>query len=50
MRWVYLFLLILLSIIDIAPVPIIGLLLIGVVLFRPLWFYKAVLEIYKNKR
>jgi hypothetical protein len=50
MRWVYLCLLIVLSIIDLLPIPIIGLLLIWVVLFRPLWFYKVVLEVYKNKR
>jgi len=49
MRWVYLLLLILLSIIDLVPIPVIGLLLIWVVLFRPAWFYKAVLEIYNKQ-
>jgi hypothetical protein len=31
---------------DILPVPVIGLILLYVVLFRPLWFKNAVLEIY----
>jgi hypothetical protein len=31
---------------DILPVPVIGLILLYVLLFRPLWFKNAVLEIY----
>jgi hypothetical protein len=31
---------------DILPVPVIGLILLYAVLFRPLWFKNAVLEIY----
>lgn len=31
---------------DILPVPVIGLILLYILLFRPLWFKNAVLEIY----
>lgn len=31
---------------DILPVPVIGLLLLYILLFRPLWFKNAVMEIY----
>jgi hypothetical protein len=31
---------------DILPVPVIGLILLYVLLFRPRWFKNAVLEIY----
>ena len=37
------------TIIEIGPIPITGLLLIWVVLFRPLWFYELVLKIYDKK-
>jgi len=45
-RWVYLLALILLIILDILPIPILGILLVWVVIFRPAWFYEAVLKIY----
>lgn len=37
------------TIIEIGPIPITGLLLMWVVLFRPLWFYELVLRIYGKK-
>jgi hypothetical protein len=37
------------TILEIGPVPISGLLLMWVVLFRPLWFYELVLRIYDKK-
>jgi hypothetical protein len=33
---------------DILPVPVIGLILLYILLFRPLWFKNAVLEIYDD--
>ncbi|WP_031431718.1 hypothetical protein [Methylomicrobium agile] len=33
-------------VLDISPVPVIGLILLYILLFRPLWFKNAVLEIY----
>lgn len=48
MRWVCLVFLILLMIIDILPIPILGLLMVWVVLFRPVWFYELVLKIYNK--
>lgn len=48
MRWVCLVFLILLMVIDILPIPIVGLLLIWIILFRPAWFYKLVLKIYNK--
>ena len=49
MRWICLFVLIIISILEISPLPITGLLLIWVVLFRPQWFYNLVLEIYEKR-
>jgi hypothetical protein len=49
MRWLCLIALIVMSILEIGPIPITGFLLIWVVLFRPQWFYDLVLAIY-NKR
>jgi hypothetical protein len=40
--------LLLFMLLDILPVPVIGLLLLYVLLFRPLWFKNTVLEIYDN--
>jgi len=37
------------TIIEIGPVPITGLMLIWVVLFRPAWFYEVVQKIYGKK-
>ena len=36
-------------VLEIGPVPITGLLLVWVVLFRPHWFYDLVLAIYAGK-
>jgi hypothetical protein len=33
---------------DILPVPVLGLIMLYVLLFRPLWFKNAVLEIYMD--
>jgi len=49
MRWVCLLVLVLVTLLEIGPVPISGLLLIWVVLFRPQWFYDLVQKIYHNK-
>lgn len=46
MRLLCLLVLTLLTLLDIGPVPITDLLMIGVVLFRPKWFYDLVLKIY----
>ncbi|MGR8951268.1 MAG: hypothetical protein ACU83V_02470 [Gammaproteobacteria bacterium] len=43
-KWIIVLLLSML--LDILPVPVIGLILLYVLLFRPLWFRNAVLEIY----
>jgi hypothetical protein len=40
--------LLLLMLLDILPVPILGLIMLYVLLFRPLWFKNAVLEIYMD--
>lgn len=34
---------------DILPIPILGLILLYIIVFRPLWFRNAVLEIYDIK-
>ncbi len=39
----------LITIAEIGPVPITGVMLMYIVIFRPLWFYKLVLKIYKDK-
>lgn len=41
--------LVVITILEIGPIPITGLLLMWVVLFRPLWFYELVLKIYGKK-
>ena len=38
--------LIIIVILEIGPIPITGLLLMWVVVFRPLWFYNLVMAIY----
>ena len=45
-KWVIV--LLLLMLLDILPVPVLGLILLYVLLFRPLWFKHAVLEIYND--
>lgn len=34
---------------DTLPIPFIGLILLYVLIFRPLWFKNAVLDIYNDK-
>lgn len=46
MRIFCLIVLVIITILEIGPVPLTPLVLIWVVLFRPLWFYKLVLKIY----
>lgn len=36
------------TILEIGPLPITGLLLIWIVLFRPKWFFELVMKIYDN--
>lgn len=38
-----------LTILEIGPVPITGVILIWVVLFRPAWFYRLVCAVYGRK-
>jgi len=40
--------LLLLMLLDILPVPVIGLILLYVLIFRPLWFKNGVMEIYNT--
>jgi hypothetical protein len=42
-------LLAIITILEIGPIPITGILLMWVVLFRPLWFYELVLKIYDKR-
>ncbi|NOT86523.1 MAG: hypothetical protein HOP02_17455 [Methylococcaceae bacterium] len=46
MRILCLLVLIVITILEIGPLPISGLILIWVVLFRPDWFYDLVQKIY----
>ncbi len=48
-RFFCLVVLLLISVIEIGPIPISPLVLLTVVLFRPMWFYHLVLKIYGNK-
>lgn len=45
----YLLVLIVITVLEIGPIPIFGLLLIWIVLFRPNWFYELILKIYEKK-
>ena len=49
MRIICFFVLVAITILEIGPIPISGLILIWVVLFRPLWFYELVRKIYGKK-
>lgn len=49
MRILCVFVLLVITILEIGPIPITGLFLIWIVLFRPLWFYRLVLKIYEKK-
>jgi len=48
MRILCLLALIILSIVEIGPIPISPVILIYVVLFRPAWFYDLVIKIYNK--
>jgi hypothetical protein len=48
-RLKWMFILMLAMILDIFPIPVLGLVFLYVLLFRPLWFKDAVLEIYELK-
>jgi hypothetical protein len=48
MRILCFLILIIISIIEIGPIPLTPVLLIWVVLFRPMWFYDLVQKIYKK--
>jgi len=47
-KWIIIVLLI--SILDFFPIPVMGLVILFVLIFRPIWFRDAVLEIYDIKR
>ncbi len=46
MRILSFLILVVISIIEVGPVPITPVVLIYIVLFRPPWFYECVLKIY----
>jgi hypothetical protein len=48
MRFFCLLILLIITIIEVGPIPITGLVLIWVVLFRPVWFYELVQKIYNK--
>ena len=48
MRFFYIIALLIISIIEIGPIPITPIILIYVVLFRPAWFYEWALKIYNK--
>ncbi|MCX7066525.1 MAG: hypothetical protein NTW85_02335 [Methylococcales bacterium] len=49
MRLICLLVLILITLLEIGPIPITGLVLMWVVLFRPPWFYELVQKIYNRR-
>lgn len=49
MRFFYFILLVIITIVEVGPVPLTPVLLIWVVLFRPIWFYDLVQKIYSTK-
>lgn len=46
MRTLSFLILVVISIVEVGPVPITPILLIYIVLFRPLWFYEWVVKVY----
>lgn len=42
--------LVLLTLLEIGPFPITGLILLWIVIFRPVWFFKLVISIYAGKK
>ncbi len=49
MRFICVLILLVVSIIEIGPIPMSPLFLMMVVVFRPLWFYRLVLRIYGRR-
>jgi hypothetical protein len=49
MRILCFVILVIITILEIGPVPITPLVLIWVVLFRPAWFYELVRKIYQKR-
>lgn len=49
MRVLILFILVLVTLVEVGPIPILGLFLIWVVLSRPLWFYQLICQLYNKK-
>jgi hypothetical protein len=48
MRFLIVLILLIVTLLEIGPIPISGLILIWVVLFRPPWFYQLVCKIYNK--
>jgi hypothetical protein len=44
----YIIILLLLMVIDIAPAPVLGLIALSILLFRPLWFKEMVDRLYSD--
>ncbi len=49
MRLLVLLIVVILTLMDFAPFPVTGLILIWIVLFRPMWFYEMVRTMYRDK-
>ncbi len=49
MRFLCFIVLLMITIVEVGPVPITGIMLMWVVLFRPRWFYDLVIKIYTKK-
>ena len=50
MRLICFIVLAIVTLIEIGPVPITGIMLMWVILFRPRWFYNLVIKIYATKK
>jgi len=48
MRFIYLLILVIITVLEIGPIPITPLILIWVVVFRPSWFYDLVRHLYNK--
>lgn len=46
MRLICIIVLLIISILEISPIPITPIFLLYVVIFRPVWFYNLVMKIY----
>lgn len=49
MRFLCILVLLILSIVEIGPIPITPILLFYVVLSRPVWFYELVIKVYDKE-